>query len=268
MLTTAAPAAWAYPCGDMLVAAAHTMSLFGDRLPELNAANILSDWLERNKHLEKEPTDEAIAATFEVPDKLRAIAVTAADNKGDADKRAMIYDFVSNVESRFGASRWLPYSLRGHPRQIVLQHTDSKHRFLVDLNERIPADWSSSTTVLAGLSAYFFWPLAAGAAVYQGYRYLWRTQADPTVVREMLAVAKGTRSLGNDEVLAIRIQSPGGADFVLLMLQAPEPEYFAPAPRSLLPNWIRKPEPVVTPRLRPTLIGFLQHETREPAPIP
>lgn len=216
--------------------------------------------------MEIAPTDDAIEATFEKLEKYRALSIAMADNTGDPIKRAAVYEFVQDVNERYGESPWRPFSQRGAlPAQIVLQHPAALELYLRDLKDSLNLDWNYSNTFVA-LAASIYLPIVGVAsAVYLGYQNWWKAQADPTVIREMVEVSQGKRRLGDDQVLAIRIQAPDGTDWAMMMVMAPEARVLErPEPSGLKRAFsglkqrvlgVNRPAP--PDKLQPTLIGFL-----------
>jgi hypothetical protein len=274
--------AWGYPCPELLVAANRTMQEWRGREPEAPAVKVLAEWLDRNAHTEVAPDDTATASAFErgTPTSYRALSLTFATNaETEPQKRAAIYDLVADAHAVLEARVRMGELPTGKRLEIVLQHPDSIRCFTDALINRLSLDWNVEQTLLTCAATAFFWPVGVMQAMYQGYRYLWQTQGDPTVLKEMQEVAGNRHKLRNDQVLAMRIQAPTGEDWTLLLLQAPPVQSFhqpEPARVQRVLGSLRRSlfgQPAVAPaQLQPTLVGFLHQgqndETTPPTPVP
>lgn len=250
---------------------------WASRLPAAPTDLVLDYWLEKNLSMDKTPTAEEIEAGLAKPE-VKAdtgIAIGFAENSAvDEDKKAAIYNFVHDISERVSGIRWEPYFAgMGKPAQLVLQNNDSMQLFFQTLIERSglqPGGWTGYIGT-AAIAAWIPW-IGIPIAVFQGgsavYRYWWQENINTTAIDDMYAVASGRRSLGSNQALGLRIQTPTGAEFILLMVRAPSQEdLLAAAQASRTPNRLMaglrsllgRAVPAAqtrAPQLHNTLVGF------------
>jgi hypothetical protein len=271
--------ALAVPCaqvirGGQLALASQEWS---SRYPAAPTDLVLDYWLEKNSGMDKTPTAEEIEAQLASPEVKvdTGIAVGFAENSSvDEGKQAAVYNFVHDISDRVGGIPWEPYLPGiGRPAQLVLQNNDSMQLFFQTLIERAglqPGGWTSYIST-AAIAAWIPW-IGIPIAVYQGgsavYRYWWQENINTTVINDMYAVASGRRSLASNQALGLRIQTPTGAELILLMVRAPSGEDLASAAQaSRGPNWLLTglrslfgralPQAQTRPpQLHNTLVGF------------
>lgn len=260
--------------GGELVLASHEWS---SRSPAAPTNLVLDYWLEKNSGMDKEPTAAEIEAQLAGPE-VKAdtgIAVGFAENSSvDEGKQAAVYNFVYDISERVGGIRWEPYLPGlGKPAQLVLQNNDSMQLFFQTLIDRAGLQAGGWTSYLgtAAIAAWIPW-LGIPIAVYQGgsavYRYWWQENINTTVIDDMFAVASGRRNLAPNQALGLRIQTPTGAEFILLMVRAPSGEDLVAATqgprvrdrfltglRSLLGRSLPEAQ-TRPPQLHNTLVGF------------
>jgi len=247
LLLLLASNAFAVPCsqvirGGQLVLASQEWS---SRSPAAPTNLVLDYWLEQNSAMDKTPTPEEIEADLSKPE-VKAdtgIAVGFAENSAvDEGKRAAVYNFVHDINERVGAIRWEPYFPgMGKSVQLVLQNNDSMQLFfqtLIDRSGLHPGGWTSYIGT-AAIAAWIPW-IGIPIAVYQGgsavYRYWWQENIDTTVIDDMYAVVAGRRSLAPNQALGLRIQTPNGAELVLLIVRAPSREDLVAAAEASRPQ--------------------------------